>query len=515
MSLTKTMQRNADGPSVDKAYLNERAFRSDRLVEKWSRIPEVGVGLKQLDETTARNTAIYLENQTRVMSRMTEAQLSSSFQGFSPENMLRLIRLVYSNVIRPKLFTEFAMETTKDSIKYIRPVYANSVGGTAINRSFDPNGYNITGGQKPNDPTYRKAMYETAESRYGSELVNAQIISNGSGSFYVNYRAVTVNSSGVDTATANGAFALGYIDGSSAIFGANGEKEPLAIQSKSGAWFVTPGTGVTVTAVSTGLFLLGGYTGGTPMAYGRYNSEADLTGTNLGEVELVMDDYQFNPRPWTLGVTMTQLTQITLDTSFGVSGEELLLDYAGQEIRRSLDYSSVKDAYIAAIGNGTNYYTEFDAEAGAGTNDSYGHTAQLFSQAIERIGDNMYNDIKRGGVTRIVGGPKAVSYLRLNTGFTTKGSMERNGGYQVGELYGTPVFKVPSDVIPNDELVTIFKNPENEADVGIAYGVLVPFVSTGLIQRKNFYAEAGLATYQDKQVLNSKYFGRIKIKNIR
>jgi hypothetical protein len=513
MSLTKTMQRNAEGPAVDKAYLSERSFRSDRLVEKWSRIPEVGVGLKQLDETTARNTAIYLENQTRVMSRMTEAQLSSSFQGFSPENMLRLIRLVYSNVIRPKLFTEFAMETTKDSIKYIRPVYTTSVGGTTINRTFDANGYNTSGGQKPNDPTYRKAMYETAESRYGSELVNAQVIARTAGGYFINFGTTLADGSGVSTG-ANGAFALGYIDGSSAIFGAGGEKEPLAIQNKSGSWFVIPGTGVTVAGTSP-LFYITGYAGGTPMGYGRYNSEADLTGTNLGEVELVMDDYQFNPRPWTLGVTMTQLTQITLDTSFGVSGEELLLDYAGQEIRRSLDYSAVKDAYIAAIGNGTNYYTEFDAEAGAGTNDSYGHTAQLISQAIERIGDNMYNDIKRGGVTRLVGGPKAISYLRLNTAFTTKGSMERNGGYQVGELYGTPVFKVPSDIIPNDEIVTIFKNPENEADVGIAYGVLVPFVSTGLIQRKNFYAEAGLATYQDKQVLNSKYFGRIKVKNIR
>jgi len=514
MSLTATMQRNAAGPAVDKAYLNERSYRADRLVEKWSRIPEVGVGLKNLDEGTARNTAIYLENQTRIMSRLTEAQLSSSFQGFSPENMLRLIRLVYTNVIRPKLFTEFAMETTKDSIKYIRPVYTTSTGGTAIDRTFGD--YNLNGTQKPQSSDYRKAMYETSESRYASEVANAQVIGRTGGGYYFNFGAFTVDANGAATATANGAFALGYIDGYAAVFGVGGEQDPLAVQDKmTKAWFVIPGAGVTVTQDSPTLFHVTGYSGGTPLAYGRYDSERDLTGTNLGEVELVMDDYQFNPRPWTLGVTMTQLTQITLDTSFGVSGEELLLDYAGQEIRRSLDYSAVKDAYIAALGNGTAYYTEFDAEAGAGTNDSYGHTAQLVGQAIERIGDNMYNDIKRGGVTRIVGGPKAVSYLRLNTGFTTKGAQERNGGYQVGELQGIPLFKVPSDVIPNDELVTVFKNPENEADVGIAYGVLVPFVSTGLIQRKNFYAEAGLATYQDKAVLNSKYFGRIKITSIR
>lgn len=107
MSVTSQMRSKAVLPKVDKAYLSERAYRGERLVEKWSRIPEVGVGLKSLNESTAINTAIYLENQTRVMSRLTEAQLSSAFQGFSPENMLRLVRLVYPNVVRPRFATEF------------------------------------------------------------------------------------------------------------------------------------------------------------------------------------------------------------------------------------------------------------------------------------------------------------------------------------------------------------------------------------------------------------------------
>lgn len=66
----------------------------------------------------ARNLAILLENQTRQMSRMTEAQLSANFFGYTPENMLRLIRLAYPNSIRGALFTEFAMESSHDKLKF-------------------------------------------------------------------------------------------------------------------------------------------------------------------------------------------------------------------------------------------------------------------------------------------------------------------------------------------------------------------------------------------------------------
>ena len=444
--------------------------------------------------------------------------------------MLRLIRLVYPNSVRPRLFTEFAMETTRDSIKYIRPVYTNSASGGAIDKTFDD--YNLNGGQKPSDANYRKAMYETTESRYGSELVNGQVIEDGvtAGIFHVNFNGKTVDNAGDLTATDNGAFALGYIDGSGAVFAKGGYQQPIATQDKTGRWFyAVPGVEVAEGA-QEGSFVLQA-TGGTSavaaieavygadsadtiLAYGRFDSERDLTGQHLGEVELIMDDYQFVPRPYTLGVTMTQLAQITLDASFGVSGEELLLDYAGQEIKKSLDYSSVRDAYRNSLMN-SNLKVDFDAEAGAGTMDAYGHTAQLITQAVETVGDRMYDDIKRGGVSHLVGGPSAVTYLRLNTGFTTKGAQVRNGAHQVGELHGIPVFKVPSDVIPSNELVTCWKNAENDADVGQAYGVLVPFVSTGMLQRKNFYAEAGLATYQDHVVLQPKYYGRIVIDNIR
>ena len=77
----------------EKLYREERNYRADRLVEKWSRVPELGKGIQDLDTNTARNLAILLENQTRHMHKLTESQMSASFAGQTPENMLRLVRL--------------------------------------------------------------------------------------------------------------------------------------------------------------------------------------------------------------------------------------------------------------------------------------------------------------------------------------------------------------------------------------------------------------------------------------
>lgn len=517
----------------DKLYREEKSYRADKLVEKWARIPEVGKNIKNLSESDARNLAVHLDNQARFMSRLTETQMSAGFQGLSPENMLRLVRLAYPNTIRNKLFTEFAMETSKDSIKYIRPVYTNTQYGNAMtNRSF--NDFNLDGDEELNGSDYRKAMYETGEDRYVHEMANAVILTSdatpASTTVVVGKSTVTFTPDattkyvifGGDVAGewTNAGIAefqnMGYIDGYSALFTTNGEKEPLAVQSKDGSWMVKSGKTITITKVDNGIYkITGADAGDVAKAYGRFNSEGDFTGDYLGEVELIMTDYQFKPRPTTIGVTWSQLTELVLDTSFGVSSEELLIDYAGQEIKKALDFRAVKIAYQAAAMNPSTYTVFFDAAGGESSDDSYLHTAQTFSQAIARVGDVMFNDIMRGGVSRIVGGPAACEYLRLNSGFTTRGQMPRVGGHQIGEINGIPVFKVPSNIIPDDELLCIWKNDENDADVAIAFGTLVPFFSTGIIQRKNFFKEAALSSYGDWATLNKRYLGKIKVKNLR
>jgi hypothetical protein len=391
------------------------------------------------------------------------------------------------------------------------------------NRTFGD--LNTDGGNAFTDDDYRKAMYETTESRYATELANATI--SGADGNQVTFTC---------TAGAFGDNGANYIDGYSALF-LNDEKHPLAIQARSGDWFYGNVVAYNskyykvVNAVKsndhTWVFTLHMSGDNENFAvntddlslvvkgYGRFDSEGDLTGQYLGEVELIMTDYQFRPRPLTLGVTWTQLTELTLDTSFGVSAEEMLLDAAGQEIKKALDFNAVKFGYAHAKAHAADNYVAFNAEAGASTDDSYFHTAQLITQAIARIGDKQLNEINRGGVSRIVGGPAAVTYLGLHKDFSTRGAQAAIGGHQVGELNGIPVFKVPSSIIPDDELMTVWKNELNEADVSIAFGTLLPFYSTGTIQRKNLYKEAAIARFEDVQALQPRYLGRIKIAGIR
>ncbi len=441
--------------------------------------------------------------------------------------MLRLVRLAYPNSIRGKIFTEFAMETARDSIKYIRPVYTNSQTGRSMDDRANGD-LNLDGTNEFGSADYRKAMYETTEDRYGTEIANGTVVQTGTTSAFV----TTFAGAGTPFGTAGAA----YIPGYSAIY-IGDEKKILALQSRDGSWFF--GTPVMVdathwykiTAVSTtvdgvltatlhdsadGITFAAVDTAITGVkAYGRFDSENDLTGQYLGEVELVMTDYQFRPRPLSLGVTWTKLTELVLDTSFGVSAEEMLLDAAGQEIKKALDFRAVKFAYQNAVQKASANYVAFNAEAGGATDDSYFHTAQLINQPISRIGDIQLNSINRGGVSRIVGGPAAVTYLKLYKGFTTKGAQPAIGGHQVGEVDGIPVFKVPSSIVPDNELMTVWKNDANESDVSIAFGTLLPFYSTGAIVRKNFYTEAGVARFEDVQALQPNYLGRIKINGIR
>jgi hypothetical protein len=92
MSGVKT-QQNVRENVRQRLYKNERTYRMDKLVEAWSRIPEVGADLKELPLNESRNTAVYLDRQASYLSRLNEAQMSQAFNNFTPENMLRLVRL--------------------------------------------------------------------------------------------------------------------------------------------------------------------------------------------------------------------------------------------------------------------------------------------------------------------------------------------------------------------------------------------------------------------------------------
>jgi hypothetical protein len=110
-----------------------------------------------------------------------------------------------------------------------------------------------------------------------------------------------------------------------------------------------------------------------------------------------MDEYTFKPSPTSIGVSWSQLTEITLDTSFNISAEETLVTYASQEIRSALDYRAIRLAYAVAQTNARHnpmYKYEFDAHWNVNQSlEGYIANAQTFVNAIDAIGDKHYSRV--------------------------------------------------------------------------------------------------------------------------
>lgn len=490
------------------------------------------------------------------------------------------------------------VETTKDSIQYVRPFFSKSATGLPQNDrdstygaesgdDYDPWQYE-KGGDFEHDG-FRKALYEEVRDRHNMEIANVPVDASDMTDVKLYFKDLSDETGTINGATLTdtqkalstkwGKNGANYVDGYVGIFGYNEgddsnkvDQQLIAMQNKrSGEFFAAPGfvvdmvkpvayrskflnnheAGVTIMPKDDNIVdaLKGGegvmevsisttadvakkapwYKEGETKirAYGRFNAESDFEGNHLGEVEIRMTDYQFKPSMTSIGVSWSQLTEITLQTSYSTSAEELLVSYASQEIRSALDYRAIKLGYQTAKTNANfnpNYYYVFDAAynttnavAGSnGTKDSYRDNVATIVSAFDAIGDVIYDEILRGGVSRLVGGPSAVSYLKLAQGlWSPTGKQASRGAHQEGTFDNMPVFKVPSSIIPTDEIMTVWKDDQVETEVSIVFGTLVPFFSTGIIPRKNFYKEAGIATWGDHQVLNRRFLAIVKIANMK
>jgi hypothetical protein len=406
------------------------------------------------------------------------------------------------------------------SVKYVKPVYAKTANDKSLEDKVNDAAsiYNNEGISYDGDGSnYRKAIYEVTEDRINQELATAPKVGEAGDNF---------KTGTTDDGKATVTFTFAEKDGK---WGDNGEKllkgytvvyygtnenDVVAIETSravNGSTAFAIVDNETFESVKWGTVESGpnkdshvltvtlkeGKTLGDKKlnCFARFDSENDFDGDYLGEVEIKMYDYQFEPRPTSIGVSWSQLSEIELDTSFNLSAEEYLVTYAAQAIKVALDYKAIRLAYQQAKLN-KKYHVEFDAAYStnkiavsngqsfvdnAGTKDGYVANAQTIGLAIETVGDNMLNDINRGGVTRIVCGPSAGTYLRLAGGFTAKGAnIGQEGVKQIGTFEGIPVFKAPASIIPTDEMLTVYKNVNNESDIGIAFGTLIPFFSTGM-----------------------------------
>ena len=305
------------------------------------------------------------------------------------------------------------------SVKYVKPVYAKTANGKDLTdkvNDADSIYNNPNDSYDGPDEKYRKAIYEVTEDRINQELATVEC--EGTDPFTFKFESKDGN----ETSKKWGKSGKNLLKGYTVVYYDDNENDVVAIETsrtvngttafaivddnvESVGWDKDNGNHLKVT------FKGGQLPEGKSKlcCYARFDSENDFDGDYLGEVEIKMYDYQFDPRPTSIGVSWSQLSEIELDTSFNLSAEEYLVTYAAQAIKVALDYKAIRLAYQQAKLN-KKYHVEFDAAyssnkvgvskdgetvmvENAGTKDGYVANAQTIGLAIETVGDNMLNDI--------------------------------------------------------------------------------------------------------------------------
>lgn len=456
--------------------LSERNEYADRLFEKWSKKSDVGKGLDSMyesDVNRARGVSLVLESQEKHLANLTETQISNTFST-TPENVLRVVRLGYPNSVRGDLFLEWAMETARDSIYYLSSVYGSAKRGATAGQS----------------------LKESPAYRYGSEIEEDLV---GLGDASTTAFSGSIQNAPLRPFTVRlfvNEMPVAQDDGNGNLVG--NILDPTAENS------IDYNTGAVVLN-----FKEAPDTGADVMVQYHYDSEVYGNYNEIGSVDLQLRDYQFRAKPWPLYVSWSKMTEILLNTTLSIDAEDALIRGAADELKKSLDFHAVRLGYRTSLGNSV---TNFNIQGAVG--ESEVDRAMAFTRAIDGAADAIYSALQRGGVSKLVGGPGAVSYVKLHKRFDGSNRQPRIGIYREGNLDGIDIYKAPSSIVPNNELLAIYRNEEVPEDVSIAFGTLIPLYKTMSLEYKEMYTESGIAFFGDSKVLQPKYLQRIALQNL-
>ena len=463
--------------------MSERKKYGDKLVEKWAKKKNLGEGIVKIYEGNpdkARNLCIVMENQAKWMKQLTETQISNAFST-TPENVIRVIRLGYPNSVRGEIFLDWAMETARDSIYYLSPIY----------------------GSTKRDGTAGNITHESSTWRYASEI-EIDTLTTGDNQNYVGSNAGALPNPPLRAFTViifENDVPVGKDDGLGNIVNVYGGSV-ITEGANSTINYVTGAIAVEFASVDAGRTVVAQY---------NFDSEQSSQFEDIGDIQIVLRDIQFKCFPWPLGIGWTKMTELLLGTTLNIDAEEALMRGAGDELKKSLDFHACRYGHQISKGNSS---VTFDADfASAGADSEMAH-AQSVTRAFDDAGDLIFNALQRGGVTVIYGGSGAINFIKLHNRFTPSDAQPKIGVHKVGELDGISIYKAPSSIVPSSETVCVWKNENVPEDVSIAFGSLIPLYQTQVLEYKQAYKETGLFHFGDYRVLQRQYIVRVIFENL-
>lgn len=460
--------------------LSERKDHGNRLFEKWSKTKDIGENMHKImdkDPDRARGLAVVLENQANHLRGLTETQISNDFQT-TPENVLRIVRLGYPNSVRGEIFFDYPMVTARDSIYYLSPVYGSTArGGTKGNVTHESSAFRYAS----------EIQEQTIDTTEGTETTFTTTLTG----YPVRPYSVIVLLNEKPIASDNGS---GTITGS--------------LLNSSGTNSITYSDGsVTLTfssAPDAGKVLKVMY---------HTDTEDETTGRDyIKSVELQLTDYQFRTRPYPLYVSWSKMAELLLGTTLDIDAENSLIQGAADELKKSLDFLAVRMGYRYSLQNNV---VTFNADWATGGSDSEVAHAQSLTKVAKQAGNTIYSALQRGGVSAWVVGSDAAAFLTLHNQFSADNVQPEIGIYRVGTWLGKPVYQAPSDIVPTNEMLGVWRNPNAEGgDYSIVFGTLIPMYQTQVLEYKEGYSETGLFHFGDWKAIQPKYLVRVQLQNL-
>jgi hypothetical protein len=476
-------------------YIEKRLVALDRLVEEWDKRPE-GQYLSAVygkSPTRARNAALLLENQRRHMLYIRESgtQISSAF-GTTPENVLRIVRIGVANSNRADIFTEWALTSTNDALYYVDGVYGTTTqGATAGQRIYD---------------------FGANSANYASSFTTISGTPNvGDGS--------TVTFTGTFSPTNVKPFSVQIIVGNTFVGTDDG----------AGSLVGTPdGSGGTTTTVASGTinYTSGAFsvtltsapaTGVAIQAQAVWDAENSNNYSSVNDIQLKVFKRPFHLYMHPVTLSYSKMTELVFETTGLGDFDEQIVKRAGDEIAKRRDYKAFQLAKRVANQNAA--FT-FDADPASGNDDNDFNHAQRILTTINNISGSIFDSLKRGQVTKIVGNPIAVNYLKKHLQWKPDSSQMRVGAsYLAGKLDDIDVYVTPSDnstvagTSSSGELICVYKNPQEEGEPSLAFGTLTEL--SAALDYPNLYRQVSLATVEGENVIQPGFVRLLSISNIK
>lgn len=463
----------------EKTFL--KAQKADMLIEKWDRTSP-GVKLMDLaikNRAKARRIAEGLQAQSKYLKKLQEegTQIKSTFSTV-PENVLRIIRVGLSNSNRAQIFNEWQLETTDDAFYFVDSVYGSTKRGA----------------------TAGNVIYESIAPNYRTEY-NTVTIGTGDGST-LTFGPVLFTPTPLIANTVRV-----FVDG-----------VPVGNDNGSGGF-----SGATLAGSSSVNYTSGSitivFTGGNAPANGaivsveaNWDSEKVDNYDEWGSIELRLRRDRFNARPMPLTYSYSKMFELSLGTTGVGDAQEMLIKRVGDEHAAARDYKAFQLAMRQAK---LNPQTTFDADfQSAGSDNLYNH-AQTVLNTIKKVGGQLYDDIKRGVINNIVAGSQVSAFFEMHKSFTPDTTQPRVGGsYLAGKLSDINVYTTPSNTsgISSTQALLCYRNPDEDGDVGIAFGVLTEIAA--MLDYPELYRKGTLATVEDYKPINSKFYRILNFTNL-